>query len=124
MQFKAMSCDVSLKNCFRSAKNIKFYFLFSWWTGNWQVCTTSCKNSMGFRKRSVLCVYNSNNSSDVSEMIPVSDSECANFKRPISVEVCSGNFNCSEDPYWITGEWTQVLFKPIFISRQFFFMLL
>jgi hypothetical protein len=115
MQSKAMSCHVSLKKHFRSARNIEFCLFFSWWTGNWQFCSTSCINLIGFRKRSVLCVYNSKNSSDVSEMIPVSDSECTNFKRPISVEVCSGNFNCSEEPYWITGEWTQVLFKSIFI---------
>ena len=71
-----------------------------------------------------MCVYNLNNSSDISEMIPVTDNECVKFKRPASVDVCTGNLNCSEEPYWITGEWTQVYFEiPFDISISFLFYL-
>ena len=48
------------------------------------------------------------NSTDITDMIPVSEKNCHGLKRPVSIEECYGNIDCNEESYWVVEEWTEV----------------
>ncbi|XP_053369210.1 A disintegrin and metalloproteinase with thrombospondin motifs 7 [Clarias gariepinus] len=72
----------------------------TWWTGEWQKCSTSCGVS-GLTKRTVVCIR----SLGLEKHEALLPSECQHLSRPESISHCNRHISCPAD--WTTGNWSE-----------------